>query len=216
MKHFSFDKVSDEFDEHINLSINGYSNMYSELLNLLDYFVVDNTNVVDIGSSSGRLLSDIKNKYKVNTIGIEPVESFISYDNYKNVDVVVNDAIGYEFNNCSVITSIFTMQFIPIHKRLDILKNVYNGLNYGGIFVMCEKVEMTEYFNGVFQDILVNNKRSNFKDSDILDKNISLRNIMRCISVDEHIKLLNMAGFKHIDRFWQNNRFVGFVCRKGL
>lgn len=216
MNKFGFDKVADEFDEHINLSIRGYDNLYKDVVDVIDFFVVDDTNFVDIGSSTGKLISDVKKKHnRVNYIGIESESGFEKYPVYENI-TLIKDVIDYKFTNCSVVTSIFTMQFVPINKRLDILKSVYEGLLPGGVFIISEKVEMKSPFTGIFQDILINNKRPHFKDSDILDKNYSLRKIMRCLSIEENLSLLNLAGFSNIQQFWQNNRFVGFVCRKDI
>ena len=57
---FSFSNMSDNFDNHISKSIRGYDNLRTDIIGMSKYFVIDDTNVVDIGCSQGSLLKKIK------------------------------------------------------------------------------------------------------------------------------------------------------------
>ena len=45
-KTFSFTNYAEEFDEHINQSIRGYSNLRDDIVSISRYFIEDDTNVI--------------------------------------------------------------------------------------------------------------------------------------------------------------------------
>ena len=55
MADFTFAHRQEGFDEHIDWSIRGYSNLLDDVVSLSRYFVEEDTNVVDIGCSTGKL-----------------------------------------------------------------------------------------------------------------------------------------------------------------
>ena len=55
MTDFTFAHRQEGFDEHIEQSIRGYSNLLDDVIGLSRYFVEDDTTIVDIGCSTGKL-----------------------------------------------------------------------------------------------------------------------------------------------------------------
>ena len=74
---FTFATREEGFDQHIEQSIRGYSNLWNDVLQLSRYFVEDHTNVVDIGCSTGKLLTSM----------IDQNDSFAPLANYNGVEV---------------------------------------------------------------------------------------------------------------------------------
>ena len=64
MTKFSFSAVAKNFDNHINRSIRGYNDLWNDVISMSKYFVENKTNVVDIGCSTGSLLSEMHKKNK--------------------------------------------------------------------------------------------------------------------------------------------------------
>lgn len=121
----------------------------------------------------------------------------------------------FTFNNASVVISIFTLQFLPIHLRATIIKSIYNGLNKGGAFIWSEKVysgspKIQNYLTMQHFDI----KRNKYTGDEILKDEESLRDIMKPLTLDENIELLKEAGFTQIEVFWRVNNFLGILCIK--
>ena len=56
MTKFTFATSKEGFDNHIDTSVRGYSQLWGDILSLSKYFVEDYTQVVDMGCSSGKLL----------------------------------------------------------------------------------------------------------------------------------------------------------------
>ena len=59
MVDFTFAHREEGFDEHIEKSIRGYSQLIDDVISLSRYFIEDETNVIDIGCSTGKMTKDI-------------------------------------------------------------------------------------------------------------------------------------------------------------
>jgi tRNA (cmo5U34)-methyltransferase len=95
------------------------------------------------------------------------------------------------------------------------LENIYEGLNVGGAFIFAEKT-MCE--NPRFQDMLTFNyydyKRKNFSSEDIMDKERTLRHMLKPNTWRELLDMLHSVGFEDIQPFWRNHMFVGAIAIK--
>ena len=230
MADFTFAHREEGFDEHIEKSIRGYSQLMSDVVSLSRHFVEDDTNIVDIGCSTGkmtqRLLEENQDHcVEANYVGVEIAEGFfkdldkrhediVKNNPWAKVDFIKDDIRNYKFKNCSLITSIFTLQFMSPKDRQEVLNKVYNGLNKGGAFIFSEK---TFSCNPRVQDMMTfmyyDYKRKNFSDKDILDKEVQLRHMMKPNTKTELYKMVQDAGFE-IHTFWQNFNFVGVIGLK--
>jgi tRNA (cmo5U34)-methyltransferase len=223
---FTFAQRSEGFDTHIDLSIRGYSNLIDDVLKLSEYFVEDDTHVIDIGCSTGKMLRSMisQNSFAKRAVytGIELEKKFV--DGWKlemiadftpNLYLLNEDVRDFNFDNCSFVSSIFTLMFMPPHQRELVIKNVYNGLNSGGAFVFSEK---TMADSAKIQDIRTftyyDYKRTNFTTIDIMDKEKTLRSMAKPNTRDELLNMCKAAGFSKIESFWQNHAFVGFLAIK--
>lgn len=221
--NFSFANKADDFDNHINNSIRGYSDLCEDIKELSRMLIDSETNVVDIGSSSGRIIREIYNfnkniKNNVNYYAVEIEDKFNDYysdfNNSNGLYYYNKDILECDFKNCSFVYSVFTLQFLPRHKRIKLLSNIYDWLIDGGFFIFSEKIDMSDSFNEFFQNLLFERKRIFFKDTEILDKEYCLRYLMRRFTIPENIKMCKNIGFSQVDTFWQNHRFAGFICKK--
>lgn len=227
MADFTFAHREEGFDNHIEHSIRHYDTLINDVINLSRYFVEDGQNVVDIGCSTGKMLDRMMDQNKdiapdTHYVGIENANGFRDsmvdrMETNKKLDLRFEDIMDSDISNCCLITSIFTLQFISRQNRSRILKKIYNALNFGGAFIFSEKT-MSE--DPRIQDMLTftyyDYKRQFFDSKDILDKEYSLRNMLKPNTWNELKSSLMVAGFdsKKIQVFWQNHLFVGAVVLK--
>ena len=222
---FTFATREEGFDNHIDASIRGYSDLWEDVVNISQYFVENNTSVVDIGCSTGKMLKSMiaQNDFAPDAIyeGIEVEEefwkSYIRDENeINNITYYRGNVMDYNFYNCSYVTSIFTLQFMSFKDREAVINKVYDGLNDGGAFVFAEKTmpdnaRLHEIRTFTYYD----HKRKVFTSDDILDKEKQLRHMTKPNTRSEIVSMCERAGFTAIDSFWQNHAFTGFIALKG-
>ena len=225
MPKFTFATEEEGFDSHIEKSIRGYLDLYSDVLKFSQYFVEDGTTVIDIGCSTGKMLRAMKEQnqtfapdcmYK----GIELEEDFFPFLNDdENLSFVKGDVRSFDWqtsaNNCSMVVSLFTLQFIPKKDRQVIVDQIYGALQKGGSFIFSEKclsgtAQLEEMMTFSYYDW----KRRYFEPEDILNKEQKLRHMMKPLRVSELFAMLEQAGFKEYQTFWRNFNFVGIIALK--
>lgn len=223
---FTFAQREEGFDHHIEHSIRGYTNLWNDILKYSEYFVEDDSSVIDVGCSTGKLLKAMieQNTFapKAKYYGVEVEEDFfegfaVDEAKYSNLKYIRDNVLNFEFKDATLITSIFTLQFIPDHLRRDVVQKIYDGLRYGGAFIFAEKTaaddpRIQEIRTFTYYDY----KSQHFTADDILEKERQLRHMMKLNTRQELISLCALAGFsfKRIDTFWQNHGFTGFIAIK--
>ena len=217
MTDFTFAHRQEGFDEHIDWSIRGYRNLLDDVINLSRYFVENDTKVVDIGCSTGKLtarMMEYNNDVcpNANYVGVEVAEGFFgNIENRKKelhkkwsntkVDFILDDIRNYEFENCSLVTSL--------------IQNIYDGLNEGGAFIFAEKIDTTHSrIENMLRTIYYQFKNQKFPYDDIMDKEKTLQNMLKPNSWCEIEDMLDQAGFKAVQSFWQNHLFIGAIAIK--
>ena len=107
------------------------------------------------------------------------------------------------------------MQFLNPQSRQNYCNTIFEGLNEGGVFIICEKVYQE---NGFLQDILsfshYDYKCNYFSEEEILKKQRDLRYIMKPFTLNKNIDILKNSGFKIIETFWQSYNFFGIIAIK--
>lgn len=223
--NFSFSNIQD-FDQHIAREIRGYKILDQIVGGMADAFIEDATNVYDIGCSTGRLINalsanleqDPDEVRKVQFIGYEPNPNLTRDFTPANDQVTVRQEVVTEdtqFENASLVTSMFTLQFVPTRTRQAILENIHNGLNDHGAFIWAEKVIASDArLESLLSAQHIAFKREGSSADDILDKDMRLRRIMRPLKLATNYAMLENAGFSVYETFWRVNNFVGIVALK--
>jgi len=227
MADFTFAHRDEGFDNHIDKSIRHYSTLHDDIVKMSQYFVEDNTIVYDLGCSTGKTLGAMIDQNRTfapdaHYVGIECADGFYE-DMQKRMREYETDDLELRFEdirnadmyNASLITSIFTLQFMPRADRQETLNQVYEALNPGGAFIFAEK---TYSCSPKVQDMLTfmyyDFKRESFDAKDIMDKEQTLRHMLKPNTWSELNEMLETAGFDSVQTFWQNHLFVGAIAIK--
>ena len=220
---FDTKEVTDVFDAHVQQSVPFYGTFHNMITTFAQYYIEPMTTVVDIGCSTGTLLTQIANansKRGVEFTGIDTSQAMIDRANSQkhgfNVKFQNIDVRNYEFGSMSFVYSMLCLQFLPLADRQSVINNVYNGLEQGGAFVLVEKVKSSnmdihDIYNDTYYDF---KRRSGLSDTEIIDKNVSLRGVMKPLTLEANIKMLEEAGFGHIEVFMKYNNFAGIIAIK--
>jgi len=223
--NWSFDgKVPKLFDTHVKKSIPLYEWSHQIGLEISDFFIKKNSLCYDIGCSTGTFLKKAASRNlnkKAKFIGIDEINNMIKLakvncKNHKNVKFLNKNLLKVNFKKSDFITSYYTIHFTKPSERQKIFDKIYKSLNWGGAFLLFEKVRAPD---ARFQDItsLIYNefKLSNgFTSNEIIEKSRSLKGILDPFSSNENIKFLKRSGFKDFMTIFKFITFEGFIAVK--
>jgi tRNA (cmo5U34)-methyltransferase len=218
---FSFAKRSKTFDRHIEQSIPGYGALIETSLGLSRRFVQDGTTVVDIGCSTGSLISQIEtqcygSRFDVRYVGLDIEPRFRRHWVKSEIEYRVADARTFDFNDTSLACSMFTLQFIRPPEKRDLLRRIHDGLVEGGALLIAEKIlastaRLQDAMTFPYYDFKI---EQGFRSKEILDKERSLRGQMTLWSRKELENELQLAGFREIEAIWEHFPFVALIALK--
>jgi tRNA (cmo5U34)-methyltransferase len=223
---FSFANYADDFDRHIERSIRGYGNLIEDCVELSSYFVENGTVIVDIGCSTGRTLAAIRARNQEQApaaryVGLDIEPSFRQHWTKLaagNIRFLLQDILAFDdFADLSLATSIFTLQFLPERSRREVCRKIYEGLVPGGALIVAEKTfAKMPKTQDMLTSLHLHYKRRYFSDEEILDKEKSLRDMMKPGREADLIRLLTEVGFRaeNIESFWRSHLFAAFLCVK--
>ena len=209
---FSFDTIGN-FDEHIAQSIPNYHTLTEAICDLSTYFMTEDTQVIDLGCSTGKLLERLPHRGK--KIGIDIADNLLPESHDETLYVRKDLRAFTAFGKSSLILSNFTLQFLPYEDRPNILSIVYESLVEGGAFIWAEKVreesgELEQVIHGAHYDF----KRKAFSADEILNKERDLRRIMKVNSSMGNQILAENAGFTVGTMFWKFFNFEAWLYIK--
>tara|TARA_B100000963_G_C22041978_1_gene415870 strand:- start:72 stop:500 length:429 start_codon:yes stop_codon:yes gene_type:complete len=134
----------------------------------------------------------------------------------KNIIFKKSDLNKLKLPQSDFILSLFTIQFIEPKNRQKLFDKIFNSLNWGGGFFLCEKIRgsdarFQDILNFLYFDFKKDQKLSN---TEILNKEQSLRGVMEPFTINENVNFLKRAGFKDIMPVYQYLCFKGFLAIK--
>jgi len=217
--------VADTFVEHIRQSVPLYESGHDLTCQVSDFFVQNDSVCYEIGTSTGELLRKlaVHNAAKPNVrwIGFDLEEPMVeaARDHCKdvpNITIVKEDARLAEMEKSDMIVSYYTMQFVPPRYRQELFDRIYETLNWGGAFVMFEKVRgpdarFQDMMSQLYNDFKIKN---GFSGEEIVEKTRSLKGVLEPFSTQGNLDLLARAGFKDVTTIQKYLCFEGFLAIK--
>ena len=205
---FTFDqKVVDVFEDMVLRSVPGYKQMI-ELIGVAGRtFPVINSNVYDLGCSTGAVTLSISSNLKSNSIKIFSIDnSQEMLDQCRrnlsgieaNIQYTCDDIENIQFENASLIVLNLTLQFIKPKNRSKLVKKMYESLLPGGALFISEKIiHENKEINKSLISLHESFKRENgYSETEISQKRRALEEVLIPESIEQHLKRLNKAGFK--------------------
>jgi len=217
--------VADSFVDHAADSIPCYHEGHQLICELSDFFVQPESYCYEIGVSTGQLLRQLaerqSHKSNVKWVGIDREESMISKarehcSGFDNIELHVGDFLLHEYQKADLMVSYYCLQFVPPRLRQEAFNLIYENLNWGGAFLVFEKVRGPDARFQDIQTIWYNGfKRKNgLSAEEILNKTESLKSVMEPFSTQGNLDLLSRAGFKDISTVMKWVTFEGFLAIK--
>ncbi len=228
IKDFSFDaQVVEVFPDMIKRSVPGYSTIIETIGRLSKSYVVDNSNVYDLGCSLGAATLAMRQNIAASDckiIGIDNSSAMVercqrhinAFKGATPCSIIQGDILETDIDNASMVVLNFTLQFIDKDKRQHLLNKIAKGLNKGGILVLSEKItHQDEQCHQLLTDLHHDFKRANgYSDLEIAQKRTALEQVMKPDSLETHFNRFKQAGFSHASTWFQCFNFVSMVAIK--
>ena len=102
------------------------------------------------------------------------------------------------------------------NNRQVLFNKIYKSLNWGGGFIFFEKVRapdarFQDMMNQIYQEYKIDN---GINEKQVINKSLSLRNVLEPYSSEENKKYLKRAGFKDFMTIMKSHSFEGFLAIK--
>lgn len=225
---FAFDKdVVTVFPDMIGRSVPGYWESAEWIGMLSRRFSTAKGTIYDLGCSLGAVSWGIYRNWGHQCPTVIAVDnSTAMITQFKNNLSTIKQAPPFEvhhadicqfpISNASMVVMHFTLQFIPIERRLDLLKRIYDGLKPGGVLVLSEKLlgkdEKTELrLRRWHHDF----KRSQgYSDLEIQQKSDAIANVMPLDSPKIQKTRLQEAGFSTLTTWLKCFNFSSLIAEK--
>ena len=226
---FRFDeKVSEVFPDMIRRSVPGYGHVTGLSGLIAKRYAKPNTIIYDLGCSLGATTIAIANevtKPGCRIVAVDNSEAMLKKAQATSNDRLVDpqaiewlhkDITDMSFEACSVVVLNFTLQFIAIEQREDLLINIKNSLVPGGLMILAEKVlhedtKSQQSLANLHHDF----KRANgYSELEIAGKRQAIENVLVPETSSAHEARLTRAGFSEITEFFHCINFKAWMAVK--
>lgn len=219
--------VAKVFDDMVNRSVPFYGEIQRMMAELAADHAREDTYVFDLGCSTGTTMigMDTLVKPEIRFIGIDDSQEMLDKCKSKLMEQGFSRHYelrcadlnkGVKITNASVVVLCLTLQFVRPIYREQLLKNIYSGLNPGGVLILVEKILAEDsQFNRDFIDYYYNYKRRNhYSEMEISQKREALENVLVPYKLSENITMLRDTGFAHCEVFFKWYNFAGLIATK--
>ena len=222
---WSFDDIAEHFDDHVRKSVPLYDEGHDLVCKISDFFLPENASVIELGTSTGvlaeKFLRHNARRSDIKYTGIDRVESMLERARHRchgdaRAQFINEDLVTYALDKSAMIISYYTIQFINPGHRQDVFNKIYEALEWGGAFVLFEKVRAPDArFQNIASQLYVEFKLSQgFDEMEILGKQRSLKGILEPFSTQGNLDLLKRAGFVDMMTIMKSICFEGFLAIK--
>ena len=229
---FRFDEnVASVFDDMITRSVPLYAEVQEFTPRLIGNLTHNPTHtpirLVDLGCSTGttfQVIGQALPELSMQWIGIDASEEMLNRCRKKlaqrpphhDLSLTCGKIQDVDFDSASVVFLNYTLQFLPVAQRPQLLKKIYQSLRPGGFLLMSEKfVYADPVLNETVQQAYFDYKKSKgYSDLEIARKRDALEDVLVPSSVPDNLKMLGAAGFPDPQLLLKWFNFGTFLCYK--
>lgn len=225
---FQFDEsVVNVFPDMIQRSVPGYAAIISAIGLLAGRFSQENSTCYDLGCSLGAATLAMREQISVENcriVAVDSSEAMIA--RFKRnleqcagkslVEIQCADIRQIAIERASVVVLNFTLQFIPLEDRANLLAKVYRGMLPGGVLILSEKLSFDDKRQQDLQTDMHQHfkKMQGYSDLEISQKRTALENVLLAEPFPTHQKRLLAAGFSSAEIWFQYFNFASMIALK--
>jgi tRNA (cmo5U34)-methyltransferase len=225
---FEFDTaVAEVFPDMLRRSIPGYAASIQAIGALAARHALAGTRCYDLGCSLGAATLAIRQNISVPDCRIIAVDNapamvercramLASDKSETDVSILEADVRQIQISRASMVVMNYTLQFLPVDERADMISKIHAGMVDDGVFVLSEKVvDDDSQVEKLLIDLHHEFKRRNaYSDLEISRKRAALENVLIPDTVAVHKQRLADAGFRHTGIWLRYFNFISIVAIK--
>ncbi len=222
---FRFDEsVARVFPDMLRRSIPGYAASIEAIGSLAARYVKPGTSCYDLGCSLGAASLAMHQGNRAEDVRIIAIDNSAAMVERCRAAVAGNDDIDVQLAdvretpivNASMVVMNYTLQFLDLAARDDIVRGIHSGLVPGGLFLLSEKVvDEDPHMEALLVELHHEHKRRNdYSQLEISRKRAALENVLIPETVAAHKRRLSAAGFAHTAVWLRYFNFVSIVAIK--
>ena len=228
---FSFNnEVANVFDNMVSRSVPLYEEVNLSLLHWFQRFYKSGTKIYDIGCSTGTAFHLIARHFKgtaedpIQFVGIDSSAPMLEKATEKLKDFklgvdfkwVCKSAPDVEFQRCSFSIFNYTLQFMNLEERRQVLKNIAKATVPSGICFISEKLrsnhtQTQESLTYIYESF---KRRQGYSKNEIERKKEALDRVLVPLTENELKTMIIEAGFDHVECVMRWHNFASFVGLK--
>lgn len=216
--------ASTHYDAHVQRSVPLYAETHELVAKLSDFFVHEGSLVYDLGCATGALLDTLARRHAdrgARFTGIDHEADMVRLARQRNgqhasVNVIEDDLGDCVLESCELIVACYSLQFVPPRGRQALFDRIYAALEWGGGFVLFEKVRAPDArFQDIMSTLYTDYKlEQGYSGDEIVAKTRSLKGVLEPFSTAGNLGLLERAGFVDVMSVFKYVCFEGFLAIK--
>jgi len=204
------------FPDMIERSVPGYRLLLELTPILVRRAVQPDTRIYDLGCSLGAATLAARRAVQKPGVSITAVDNapdmvkrcreLIAEDNSRvPVDVSEADIRDVAIDNASVVMVYFTLQFLPLDGRDELVQDIFRGMTSGGVLILAEKLAFEPAGHQKWMDEHHHDfkRAQGYSDLEIARKRQALENVLVPETRQAHHQRLKAAGFTEIHDWFQ-------------
>jgi len=221
---FEFDaNVASVFEDMIARSVPGYDLSLKLVETITRCHAQAGSRLYDLGCSLGAVTEALKNgsqKQSCSIISVDNspamVERCKARFSEPFIDIVCQDVLQTTIDHASVVVLNFVLQFIAMEQRSILLKQIFNGLNEGGVLILSEKIAFDDPCEQQHQIALHETFKlaQGYSSLEISRKRSALEHVLVPESLHTHHDRLKAAGFRQTMTWFQCFNFASIIAYK--
>lgn len=228
IKPFEFNQeVAGVFDDMLNRSVPLYSESIKRQSQLATEYYQDHSRIYDLGCSHGNLGILILDQFKDKQFSMIAVDNSMPMikkyskrlkkkDNAHQIHLTCSRLEDIKIKNASIVLINLTLQFLDPKKRDSLMKNIYQGMNPGGVLLLTEKIihrshSIEELQTKFYKTFKVEN---GYSELEISQKRDALEKVLIPDSVETHQNRILNAGFATFDIWLKWFNFTSIIAIK--
>ena len=131
-------------------------------------------------------------------------------------ELIQSDICDMQITNASLVILNFTLQFVPLDRRAELISKIYKGLNPNGCLIISEKLHFEpESLNQLLTELHHQFKRDQgYSDLEISQKRDAIDKVLVPETLASHIQRLKDCGFKSASPWFQCYNFGSLIAIK--